>query len=84
MINSLTFCRFSLRQKTKDENGEFETMEVTVYDYFVNYRKMDLRYSGDLPCINVGKPKKPIFLPIEVQIVYLSFKSIPLLLCAFY
>ncbi|KAI3756681.1 hypothetical protein L1987_56503 [Smallanthus sonchifolius] len=56
---------FSLRQKTKDENGEFETMEVTVYDYFVNYRKMDLRYSGDLPCINVGKPKKPIFLPIE-------------------
>jgi len=56
---------FSLRQKTKDENGEFETTEVTVYDYFVNYRKMDLRYSGDLPCINVGKPKKPIFLPIE-------------------
>ncbi|KAM0058620.1 putative post-transcriptional gene silencing PAZ-Argonaute family [Helianthus debilis subsp. tardiflorus] len=56
---------FSLRQKTKDENGEFETMEVTVYDYFVNYRKLDLRYSGDLPCINVGKPKKPIFLPIE-------------------
>ncbi|XP_076942798.1 protein argonaute 4-like [Bidens hawaiensis] len=56
---------FSLRQKTKDENGEFETMEVTVYDYFVNYRKMNLQYSGDLPCINVGKPKKPIFLPIE-------------------
>ncbi|KAM0020222.1 putative post-transcriptional gene silencing PAZ-Argonaute family [Helianthus debilis subsp. tardiflorus] len=49
----------------KDENGEFETMEMTVYDYFVNYRKMDLRYSGELPCINVGKPKKPIFLPIE-------------------
>lgn len=64
---NVTFCRFSLRQKTKDENGEFETMEVTVYDYFVNYRKMNLQYSGDLPCINVGKPKKPIFLPIEVQ-----------------
>ncbi|KAJ0674122.1 putative post-transcriptional gene silencing PAZ-Argonaute family protein [Helianthus annuus] len=58
---------FSLRQQMKDENGEFETMEMTVYDYFVNYRKMDLRYSGDLPCINVGKPKKPIFLPIEEQ-----------------
>ncbi|KAJ0488572.1 putative post-transcriptional gene silencing PAZ-Argonaute family protein [Helianthus annuus] len=58
---------FSLRQQMKDENGEFETMEMTVYDYFVNYRKMDLRYSGDLPCINVGKPKTPIFLPIEEQ-----------------
>lgn len=56
---------FSLRQKTKNEDGEFETMEVTVHDYFVNYRKMELRYSSDLPCINVGKPKKPIFLPIE-------------------
>nr|XP_043629700.1 protein argonaute 4-like [Erigeron canadensis] len=57
---------FSFRQKSKDENGEFETLEVTVYDYFVNYRKMSLRYSADLPCINVGKPKKPIFLPIEL------------------
>ncbi|KAJ9537594.1 hypothetical protein OSB04_030327 [Centaurea solstitialis] len=36
---------FSLRQKSKDGSGEFETLEVTVYDYFVNYRKIDLRYS---------------------------------------
>ncbi|XP_071732448.1 protein argonaute 4-like [Rutidosis leptorrhynchoides] len=56
---------FSLRQKSKDENGEFKTDEVTVYDYFVNIRKLNLRYSAELPCINVGKPKKPIFLPIE-------------------
>ncbi|GJU06814.1 argonaute 4-like protein [Tanacetum coccineum] len=56
---------FSLRQKTKDENGEFETREVTVHDYFVNTRGVELRYSSDLPCVNVGKPKKPIFLPIE-------------------
>ena len=63
----LTSYSFSLRQKTKNEDGEFETKEVTVHDYFVNYRKMELRYSSDLPCINVGKPKKPIFLPIEVE-----------------
>ncbi|GKD15106.1 argonaute 4-like protein [Tanacetum coccineum] len=63
----VTFCSFSLRQKTKDENGEFETREVTVHDYFVNTRGVELRYSSDLPCVNVGKPKKPIFLPIEVE-----------------
>ncbi|CAI9277601.1 unnamed protein product [Lactuca saligna] len=57
---------FSLRQKSKDENGEFETLEVTVYDYFVNYRKIELRYSGELPCVNVGKPKRPTFFPLEL------------------
>ncbi|CAH1447219.1 unnamed protein product [Lactuca virosa] len=57
--------RFSLRQKSKDENGEFETLEVTVYDYFVNYRKIELQYSGELLCVNVGKPKRPTFFPLE-------------------
>ncbi|KAJ0467239.1 hypothetical protein HanIR_Chr14g0683151 [Helianthus annuus] len=57
---------FSLKQKTKDENGEPETLEVTVYDYFVNYRKIDLRYSGELPCINVGRPKRPTYIPLEL------------------
>ncbi|KAL4583649.1 hypothetical protein LXL04_008230 [Taraxacum kok-saghyz] len=36
---------YELRQKSKDENGEFETLEVTGFDYFVNYYKIDLRYS---------------------------------------
>lgn len=40
---------------------------MTVYDYFVNQRNIELRYSGDLPCINVGKPKRPTFFPIEVN-----------------
>ncbi|CAH1439726.1 unnamed protein product, partial [Lactuca virosa] len=56
---------FSLRQKLKDENGEFETLEVTVYDYFVNYRKIELQYSGELPCVNVGKPKRPTLFPLS-------------------
>ncbi|KAG9157269.1 hypothetical protein Leryth_004931 [Lithospermum erythrorhizon] len=57
---------FELRQKSKDESGEVQTTEVTVYDYFVNHRNIDLRYSGDLPCINVGKPKRPTYFPIEM------------------
>ncbi|KAK2971923.1 hypothetical protein RJ640_011704 [Escallonia rubra] len=63
-------CReqtFSLKQKSgKDDDGEGQTMEVTVYDYFVNYRHIELRYSEDLPCINVGKPKRPTYFPLEL------------------
>ncbi|XP_073040534.1 protein argonaute 4-like [Primulina eburnea] len=57
---------FTLKQKGKHGDGECETVEVTVYDYFVNQRNMDLRYSADLPCINVGKPKRPTFFPVEL------------------
>ncbi|XP_017606709.1 protein argonaute 4 [Gossypium arboreum] len=58
---------FSMKQKNaKNENGEAETLEITIYDYFVNHRNIQLRYSADLPCINVGKPKRPTYIPIEL------------------
>uniref|UniRef100_A0A1J3FU44 Protein argonaute 4 n=1 Tax=Noccaea caerulescens TaxID=107243 RepID=A0A1J3FU44_NOCCA len=50
---------------SKNENGEFETIEVTVSDYFDKFRKIPLQYSGNAPCINVGKPKRPTYIPIE-------------------
>ena len=52
-----------------------DTEEVTVFDYFVNRRNIDLRYSGDLPCINVGKPKRPTYIPLEVYFVDLFLFS---------
>ncbi|KAF3454052.1 hypothetical protein FNV43_RR04499 [Rhamnella rubrinervis] len=61
-------CReqtFTLRQRN-GRDGDFEEQEVTVYDYFVNQRNIELRYSENLPCINVGKPKRPTFFPIEL------------------
>lgn len=64
------FCSFTLKQKSKDDDGEVQNTEVTVYDYFVNQRNIDLRYSADLPCINVGKPKRPTYFPIEVNIAF--------------
>jgi len=57
---------FSLKQKERNEDGDFQTAEATVYDYFVNHRDIELQCSADLPWINVGKPKKPTFFPIEV------------------
>ncbi|CAN8247031.1 unnamed protein product [Cochlearia groenlandica] len=60
----LTF-EYKLRD-SKNENGEFETIEITVSDYYLKYRNIELQYSGDLPCINVGKPKRPTYIPIEL------------------
>ncbi|XWS74255.1 hypothetical protein CRYUN_Cryun02cG0199900 [Craigia yunnanensis] len=64
------FCEdqlFCLKQKSmKNENGEAETLEITVYDYFVNHRNIQLRYSARMPCINVGKPKRPTYIPVEL------------------
>ncbi|XP_061341623.1 protein argonaute 4-like [Gastrolobium bilobum] len=54
---------FTLKKRDGDDVTE---EEVTVYDYFVNNRKMELRYSADLPCINVGKPKRPTYIPVEL------------------
>ena len=50
----------------KNKGGEDGGDEMTVYDYFVKQRNIDLRYSAELPCINVGKPKRPTYFPIEV------------------
>ncbi|KAF6146444.1 hypothetical protein GIB67_037744 [Kingdonia uniflora] len=52
---------FSLKQK----NGDAESVEISVSDYYEK-RGMSLSYSAKLPCINVGKPKRPIYLPLEI------------------
>ncbi|KAJ6756606.1 TRANSLATION INITIATION FACTOR 2C putative-RELATED [Salix purpurea] len=56
---------FSLKSRAAGGN-DVESFDITVYDYFVNHRSIDLRYSGDLPCINVGKPKRPTYIPVEL------------------
>ncbi|XP_057441491.1 protein argonaute 4-like [Lotus japonicus] len=58
---------FTMKKKGGNNGEEDATEEeITVYEYFVNYRKIDLRYSADLPCINVGKPKRPTYVPVEL------------------
>lgn len=49
-----------------DKGGEVSMKEITVYDYYTNERKIELTWSAFLPCLSVGKPKKPIYLPIEL------------------
>ncbi|XP_061993550.1 protein argonaute 4A-like [Rosa rugosa] len=59
-------CRqqtFFLKSK-KGQNGD--GVEITVCEYFAQYKQMQLRDSADFPCINVGKPKKPSYFPLEL------------------
>ncbi|KAL8028725.1 hypothetical protein ABFS82_14G176300 [Erythranthe guttata] len=63
-----SICRkqtFPLKQRKEGAN-EGDEVQITVYDYFVNHRDIKLRYSGDFPCINAGKPKRPTYIPIEL------------------
>ncbi|KAJ4976017.1 hypothetical protein NE237_001123 [Protea cynaroides] len=58
---------FTLKVKNGDgAEGEDQRMEVTVYDYFVQHRKIDLTYSAYMPCLDVGKSKRPNYLPLEL------------------
>ncbi|MFS7921905.1 putative post-transcriptional gene silencing PAZ-Argonaute family [Helianthus anomalus] len=57
---------FSLRVKKDNGTYDDQTINITVLDYFTKHRKIEVTYSAYLPCIDVGKPNKPIYLPLEV------------------
>ncbi|CAJ1978435.1 unnamed protein product [Sphenostylis stenocarpa] len=55
-------------EKVKNDNGnnEGQTVDITVYEYFVEHCHIDLISSAYLPCLDVGKPKRPIYFPLEL------------------
>ncbi|KAI7752602.1 hypothetical protein M8C21_021821, partial [Ambrosia artemisiifolia] len=57
---------FPLRVKKDNGTYDEQTINITVLDYFTKHRKIEVTYSAYLPCIDVGKPNKPTYLPLEV------------------
>ncbi|KAL2454601.1 Protein argonaute 9 [Abeliophyllum distichum] len=58
---------FPMKQKTAtDGDGKTETKLISVFDYFLRYYELNLKCSKEFPCINVGKPERPIYIPIEL------------------
>ena len=58
----------------KKRNGNSSNaVEITVYEYFKQHWHIELKQSAHLPCLNVGKPKRSNYLPIEV---FVHFSSI--------
>ncbi|KAF8008168.1 hypothetical protein BT93_K1988 [Corymbia citriodora subsp. variegata] len=59
------FFPMKLRNR-KGPDDEEQTVDITVSEYFIKHRGIELTFSGYLPCLNVGKPKRPNYLPLEL------------------
>ncbi|XP_027344511.1 protein argonaute 16 isoform X2 [Abrus precatorius] len=57
---------FSMKVKNGDDNNGGQTVDITVYEYFAKHRGIELTSSAYLPCLDVGKPKRPNYLPMEL------------------
>ncbi|KAK1389077.1 Argonaute [Heracleum sosnowskyi] len=58
---------FTLNGKPGDgTHGEVQPEEITVYEYFRRHRNLELTTSAYFPCLDVGKPGKPNYLPLEL------------------
>ncbi|KAL6975662.1 Protein argonaute 16 [Sarracenia purpurea var. burkii] len=62
---------FPLKVKNGDgkHDGE-QTLEITVYEYFTKHLNIELICSANMPCLDVGKPKRPNYLPLEAVTNY--------------
>ncbi|KAL8474253.1 hypothetical protein ACS0TY_030902 [Phlomoides rotata] len=58
---------FPLKVKSgSSARDDGETLEISVYDYFVKHRNIEINASMYMPCLDVGKPKRPNYLPLEL------------------
>lgn len=57
---------FPMKLKTGDGASEGQTTDITVFEYFTKRCGIELTYSAYLPCLDVGKPKRPNYLPLEL------------------
>lgn len=62
-----------MKQKNqRDGNSPSETIDITVLQYYADHHGRRLEYSADYPCLDVGKTKRPVYIPLEV-IIYKYF-----------
>ncbi|BFZ54695.1 hypothetical protein PYCC9005_001732 [Savitreella phatthalungensis] len=53
-----------LGKSPRDQIFEVEGVKTNVHDYFAKQHGIQLKL--DLPCVNVGRPDKPIYIPSEL------------------
>lgn len=49
-----------------DGGKNVETLEITVYGYFTKRRNIELKYYAYMPCLDVDRPKRPSYPPLEL------------------
>jgi hypothetical protein len=66
IMKSTLMHRFPM--KVQDGSSELQIVDITVQEYFKS-KKVELTMPY-LSCLDVGKPKRPNYLPIEVASFY--------------
>lgn len=68
--NGLNTCICFFRFSFKQRNGNIPTepIEITVYDYYVKHHCIEVNDSRNFPCLDVGKAKRPVYIPLEVNL----------------
>ncbi|KAI3794616.1 hypothetical protein L1987_37248 [Smallanthus sonchifolius] len=56
--------KFLLKQR--NGNSPSDPIEITVSEYYAKHRNLELTESHDYPCLDVGKPKRPVYIPLEL------------------
>lgn len=72
MVIHVSSFTLKLRNGNRGDDGG-ETSEITVYEYFTKHRGIELKHSAFMPCLDVGKPKRPIYMPLEVRNSFCSY-----------
>ncbi|XP_031382181.1 protein argonaute 16 isoform X2 [Punica granatum] len=57
---------FQMKPRNSNGVGDGQTIEITVSEYFSQHLGIELESSLYLPCLDVGKSKRPIYLPMEL------------------
>ncbi|KAI8008366.1 Protein argonaute 16 [Camellia lanceoleosa] len=58
-----------------------QTLDITVYEYFTKHRNIEITNSEYTPCIDVGKPERPNYLPLEAVRKYHYYDDPLLVAC---
>nr|GEU50486.1 protein argonaute 16 [Tanacetum cinerariifolium] len=61
--------------KAKSGSRPTEATEITLYDYYIKHRGQELSESQHYQCLDVGKPKRPTYIPLELSIVSSNINS---------
>ncbi|KAF3334610.1 protein argonaute 16-like protein [Carex littledalei] len=65
-LSELPCNQQSFTMKVRDDDGEYHTVETTVSDYFRKKYQLDLTWSSSYPCLDLGKPRNPTYVPLEM------------------
>ncbi|KMZ57729.1 Protein argonaute 4A [Zostera marina] len=65
-LSELPCNRQTFIYRERGVHGEGYSRELTVLQYFSEIKGINIRDSAEFPCVNVGKPKRPVYFPIEL------------------